>query len=105
MKLYEVNPEMCEVNPQFKSYKRWINCYLGPATAELHGIDKPSHDAIKDENRNAIIPKYSIDIDDKTYYLGIKGCGAYEDMFSGGRLSRFNIMLVEIKILYRGFNI
>ncbi len=92
MKLYEVNPEMCEVNPQFKSYKRWINCYLGPATAELHGIDKPSHDAIKDENRNAIIPKYSIDIDDKTYYLGVKGCGAYEDMFSGGRLTRSNII-------------
>ena len=92
MKLYEVNPEMYEINPQFKSYKNWINCYLGPATAELHGINNPSHDAIKDENRNAILPQYSIDIDNRIYYLGVKGCGAYEDMFSGEKLSRTKII-------------
>ena len=92
VKLYEVNPEMYEINPQFKSYKNLVNCYLGPATAELHGINNPSHNAVKDENRNAILPQYSIDIGDKIYYLGVKGCGAYEDMFSGEKLSRSTIV-------------
>jgi hypothetical protein len=92
IKLYEVNPEMYEINPQFKSYRNLIKCYLGPATAELHGINNPSHDAIKDENRNAILPQFSLNIDDKIYYLGIKGCGAYEDMFSGEKLSRSSII-------------
>ena len=92
IKLYEVSPEMHEINPQFKAHKNLINCYLGPATAELHGINNPSHDAIKDENRNAILPKCSIDIDNIIYYLGVKGCGAYEDMFSGEMLSRANLI-------------
>jgi len=60
---------------------------LGPATAELHKLDKVTHHAIRDENRNAIIPNFNIKINDKLFYLSIKGCGAYEDMFFGGKLT------------------
>ena len=73
-----------EINPQFKSLKKWINCYLGPSTAEFHGLfDEPMHSAIRDENRNAIIPDKTFEINNKLFYLSVKGCGAYEDLFTG----------------------
>ncbi|MFX1480479.1 MAG: hypothetical protein ACFFCI_20475 [Promethearchaeota archaeon] len=85
--LYESIPEVQEINPQFKSLKKWIKLYLGPATAELHRLMDIRHSAIKDENRNAIIPNLNISINDRLFYLSVKGCGAYEDMFFGGTLT------------------
>ncbi|MFX1233521.1 MAG: hypothetical protein ACFFBY_03090, partial [Promethearchaeota archaeon] len=61
--------------------------YLGPATAELHELTDLGHSAIKDENRNAIIPNLNVSVNDHLLYLSIKGCGAYEDMFFGGSLT------------------
>ena len=60
---------------------------MGPATAQLNGIDSPSLKLIRDENRNAIIPQRVYVMDGQDYYLSIKGCGAYEDMFFGGELT------------------
>lgn len=85
--LYQVVPENLTINSQFKSYKKWINAFIGSATAQLHGINNTIYRAIKDENRNAIIPDRSVKINDNYFYLAIKGCGAYEDMFSGDLLT------------------
>lgn len=85
--LYETIPEDQEINPQFKSLEKWVKLYLGPATAELHGLTDISHSAIKDENRNAIIPNLNVSLDDHLFYLSVKGCGAFEDMFFGGPLT------------------
>ncbi len=86
--LYEAEPEDIIFNDQFKSCKKWVTTYLGPATAILSDIKGKSHKAIKDENRNAIIPSCSIKVDGTTFYLSIKGCGAYEDMFFGGNFTK-----------------
>jgi len=85
--LFEVTPEFYEINPQFKMLKKWIKSYVGPATAEYHELNTKKHHAIKDENRNAILPEYKTEINGKTFYLSVKGCGAYEDMFFGSDLS------------------
>jgi hypothetical protein len=90
MRLHEVEPQGSskrEINPGFLQLSNWVNIYLGPATASLHGMQGKEHAAIPDENRNAIIPARSYEIDGRTYYLSIKGCGAYEDMFHGGELT------------------
>ncbi|MFX1461370.1 MAG: hypothetical protein ACFFBT_18130, partial [Promethearchaeota archaeon] len=50
-------------------------------------MDNKTQHAIRDENRNAIIPNFYTTINDKTFYLSVKGCGAYEDMFFGGTLT------------------
>jgi hypothetical protein len=76
-----------EVNPRFQDLDGWVNVYLGPATASFHGMQGKDHAAIPDENRNAIIPARRYEIDGRTYYLSIKGCRAYEDMFHGGELT------------------
>jgi len=91
LKLYSVNAEISAINPQFKSYKKWIKGYIGPATAELHDIKGPKLNAIKDENRNAIFPEFSVNLNGKTFFLAIKGCGAYEDMYQGNSLSPLHI--------------
>ncbi len=75
------------MNPQFKSYKKWIKGYIGPATAELHDIKEPKLNAIKDENRNALFPEFSVNLNGTLFFLAIKGCGAYEDMYAGKSLS------------------
>jgi len=85
--LYESIPENRELNPQFKSLEKWVKLYLGPATAEIHKLTEVSHSAIKDENRNAIIPNLNVSFNDRLFYLSVKGCGAYEDMFLGGPLT------------------
>lgn len=85
--LYQVDPGDKTINSQFKSCKKWINAYIGPATAELHGINDSIIRAIKDENRNAVLPDRSVKIQNNTFYLAVKGCGAYEDMFSGDLLT------------------
>ena len=38
LELYSVDAEVSAINPQFKSHKKWIKGYIGPATAELHDI-------------------------------------------------------------------
>lgn len=91
LNLYSLTAEISAINPQFKSYKKWIKCYLGPATAEIHDIKGPKVNAIKDENRNAIFPEFSVDHNGKIFYLAIKGCGAYEDMYEGKVLSPAHI--------------
>jgi hypothetical protein len=85
--LYPVEAESYSLNPQFKLLESWIYSYLGSATAELNGLVQREISAIRDENRNAIIPELSLKIDNKPFYLSIKGCGAYEDMFSGEKLT------------------
>ena len=85
--LFEILAENQYINPNFKSLEKWVNIYLGPATAEYHGISSKKHSAVKDENRNAIIPQVSKIVDGKQFYLSIKGCGAQEDMFFGGKLT------------------
>ena len=87
LELYSVDAKVSAINPQFKSHKKWIKGYIGPATAEIHEITGPKTKAIKDENRNAIFPEFSIDVNGKKFFLAIKGCGAYEDMFEGKLLS------------------
>jgi hypothetical protein len=91
LELYSVDAKVSAINPQFKSHKKWIKGYIGPATAELHDIKEPKIKAIKDENRNAIFPEFSIDLNGKKFFLGIKGCGAYEDMYEGKLLSPHHI--------------
>ncbi|MFX1589317.1 MAG: hypothetical protein ACFFC1_14280 [Promethearchaeota archaeon] len=91
LELYESDSENIEINPQFKYLKKWIKTYLGPATAEFHEFKKNKHLAIRDENRNAIIPKLNTEINGKKFFLAVKGCGAYEDMFFGGALNRLAI--------------
>ncbi|MFX0059050.1 MAG: hypothetical protein ACFE8J_12185 [Candidatus Heimdallarchaeota archaeon] len=91
IELYETDSENIEINPQFKSLKKWIKTYLGPATAQFHEFNNKKHLAIRDENRNAIIPKFNIEIDGKKFYLSVKGCGAYEDMFFGRELDSLAI--------------
>jgi hypothetical protein len=85
--LFKVEPEAIDINEQFKLPEEWYKTYLGPATAEFHGLNHNSQPAIRDENRNAIIPEKFIEIGGKTFYLSVKGCGAYEDMFLGGLLN------------------
>jgi len=85
--LLEIDASERELNPGFKELEAWVNVYLGPGTAELHDLQGTKHPAIRDENRNAIIPDRCTEIDGHTYFLSIKGCGAYEDMFFGGPLS------------------
>ncbi len=82
IQLHETEAGSKEVNPQFKHLARMVNVYLGDATAMLHGIQGTIHPAIRDENRNAIIPGIKTEISGRTYYLSVKGCGAYSDMFS-----------------------
>ncbi len=85
--LFKIEPETIEINKQFKLPKEWYSLYLGPATAEIHGLNHISQPAVRDENRNAIIPENFIEIGGKIFYLSVKGCGAYEDMFFGGELN------------------
>ena len=85
--LFETEPERCFINPNYKILDKWIKAYLGPATAEFHEISNGKHFALRDENRNAIIPNLNKEIDGKLFYLSIKGCGAQEDMFFGGKLT------------------
>ncbi|MFW9969738.1 MAG: hypothetical protein ACFFDF_06020 [Candidatus Odinarchaeota archaeon] len=85
--LFKVEPEAIEYNEQFKLNEDWYSCYLGRATAEFHGYKQISQAAVRDENRNAIIPEYFIKSEGKVFYLSVKGCGAYEDMFFGGKLT------------------
>jgi len=85
--LFKVEPEAIEINEQFKLPREWYSTYLGAATAEFHGLNHASQPALRDENRNAIIPEKFIEIGGKTFYLSVKGCGAYEDMFFGGKLN------------------
>lgn len=87
MTLVEIETSDRELNPNFKNLESWVNIYLGPGTAELHDLQGTKHLAIRDENRNAIIPGRCIEIDGRAYFLSIKGCGAYEDMFFGGPIS------------------
>ncbi|MFX1478294.1 MAG: hypothetical protein ACFFCI_09185 [Promethearchaeota archaeon] len=85
--LFKVDPEVIDINEQFKLPKDWYSTYLGAATAEFHELNFKSQPAIRDENRNAIIPENYIEIEGKAFYLSVKGCGAYEDMFFGGKLN------------------
>jgi len=85
--VFKVEPEAIEFNEQFKLHEDWYSSYLGSATAIFHGINHNSQPAIRDENRNAIIPENFIEIKGKIFYLSVKGCGAYEDMFFGGKLT------------------
>jgi len=85
--LLEVETKHREVNPVLKHLEKWVNIYLGPGTAEFHGMKGTTIPAIRDENRNAVIPSRSTEIDGRTYYLSIKGCGAHEDMFFGDVLT------------------
>lgn len=85
--LYETEPESRNINPNYKSLEKWVTAYLGPATAEFHNISDGKHAALRDENRNAIIPHLNRKFDDKFFYLSVKGCGAQEDMFFGGKLT------------------
>ena len=85
--LFKIEPETIEINEQFKLPKDWYSIYLGPATAEFHGLNHKPLPAIRDENRNAILPENFINIGEKIFYLSVKGCGAYEDMFFGGNLN------------------
>ena len=87
MELYETDSEYIEINPQFKSLRKWFKTYIGPATAEFHEFRNKKHLAIRDENRNAIIPEFYTVIDGKKFFLAVKGCGAYEDMFFGRELN------------------
>jgi len=93
LSLFEVDCEERIINPQFTSLKKWINTYLGPGSAQFHEISTGKYSAIMVENRNAIIPSLSTNINDTTYYLCAKGCGAYEDMFYGGELTPSRIKL------------
>lgn len=85
--LFETEPERRIINPNYKTLDKWVKAYLGPATAEFHEISNGKHFALRDENRNAIIPNLNKEIDGKLFYLSIKGCGAQEDMFFGGKLT------------------
>ncbi|MFX1500841.1 MAG: hypothetical protein ACFFDH_07755 [Promethearchaeota archaeon] len=67
--------------------EEWYNTYLGAASAEFHGLNHEPLLAVRDENRNAIIPEKFIEIQGKTFYLSVKGSGAYEDMIFGGKLN------------------
>ncbi len=87
IQLYERIPEEVHLNPQFKSLKKWVQLYLGKSTAEFHGFSDKIIQALRDENRNAIVPERHHNINNKEWYLSIKGCGAYEDMFAGGDLN------------------
>lgn len=87
IELYELDADNLKINPQFKSLEKWVKILLGPATAEFHNLKDVSHPAIKDENRNAILPGFNTQILNKDFYLSVKGCGAYEDMFFGGKLT------------------
>ncbi|MFW9871389.1 MAG: hypothetical protein ACFFEL_17310, partial [Candidatus Thorarchaeota archaeon] len=89
--LFKVEPETISINEQFKLPKDWYSTYLGPATAEFHSLNYKVQPAIRDENRNAIIPENFIEIAGKVFYLSVKGCGAYEDMFYGDKLNRGKI--------------
>ncbi|MFX0023326.1 MAG: hypothetical protein ACFE9S_13450 [Candidatus Hermodarchaeota archaeon] len=90
--LFKVEPEAIKFNEQFKLREEWYSCYLGTATAEFHGCNYNAVPAVRDENRNAIIPESFIELEGKTFYLSVKGCGAYEDMFFGGKLTPNKIM-------------
>lgn len=85
--LFKVEPESIVINEQFALPEEWYYTYLGAAIAEFHGLNHKSQPAVRDENRNAIIPEKFIEIGGKIFYLSVKGCGAYEDMFFGGKLN------------------
>jgi hypothetical protein len=85
--LYQVEGKGREINSQFETLNDWIQSYLGPATAELNDIKRYPHQAIMDENRNAILPEKMHQINGIPFYLAVKGCGAYEDMFTGSILT------------------
>lgn len=89
--LFETEPESFDINPNYKFLDKWVKAYIGPATAEFHEISNGKHLALKDENRNAIIPNLNKEIDGKVFYLSVKGCGAQEDMFFGGKLTSSKI--------------
>jgi hypothetical protein len=86
--LHEVETGNKEMNPHFLNLAHDVNMYLGAATAHFHGIQGTVHPAIRDENRNAIIPGIKTEIGGRVYYFSIKGCGAYSDMFSTEPLTR-----------------
>jgi len=85
--LLEIDAAEHELNSAFFNLESWVNIYLGQGTAELHDLHGREHLAIRDENRNAIIPGRHVEIDGRTYFLSIKGCGANEDMFFGESLT------------------
>ncbi len=82
-----------EANPKFANLKEWVHTYLGSGSAHLfrkiNAISRSTADysAIRDENRNCIIPSHAVTIDNREYFLSIKGCGAYTDLFSEHMLS------------------
>lgn len=80
-------PQQKRVNPHFKFLEKWITCYVGEATAQFHQLDANRIAAIRDENRNAILLEYTTQIEQRTYYLSVKGCGAYEDMIFGDAMT------------------
>ena len=87
IELYQSVAASITMNPQFKALKKWCCSYLGAATAELNGLTQNKVQAVRDENRNAIIPEFSFEGNTKPFYLSIKGSGAYQDMFFGGELT------------------
>ncbi|MCF2138729.1 MAG: hypothetical protein K9W44_01575 [Candidatus Lokiarchaeota archaeon] len=100
---YKVSKENRFINPNFKNLNHWIQCYISESMNQLVSLTQKekhlqsqiqlqnqsqiTYTVIKDENRNAIIPTHSVDIEGRRYFLSIKGCGAYEDMFFGGSLN------------------
>ncbi|MHA1794870.1 MAG: hypothetical protein ACTSUK_02070, partial [Promethearchaeota archaeon] len=94
--LYSVPLSSCQTNPHFTHLKSWIMLHIGTGSYQLLAKIHPElfHQemsvisAIRDENRNAIIPDRFIIIENRRYFLSIKGCGAYEDMFEGGQLTQ-----------------
>ena len=92
IKIYPINAEKIHSNPNFADLNSWMLCYLGAATASLHDIAENPILAIRDENRNAILPQFTKTIENRVYYLSVKGCGAYEDMFLGGELTQEKVL-------------
>lgn len=76
------------LNPNLKNLGSWVKFYLGKGSTALYkglGMMPEKYtveSAIRDENRNAIIPSCKVEIENREYFLCIKGCGAYTDLFS-----------------------
>ncbi len=87
---YTIDLHNVQLNPNFPHLTNWIAFYMGPATAQYHQKLFPIA-ALKDENRNAIVPSYSTVVEGRRYYLSVKGCGAIEDMFTGLPLTHANL--------------
>jgi hypothetical protein len=86
--LGEIEPIL---NPNFDMIADWVRLYLSISVLQFHNAEEAKrndpNNAIRDENRNAILPEKNIELDGRIYYLSIKGCGAYEDMIHGGAIS------------------